>query len=107
MLLSDLSDKSRGAVLNLFFVKTIILLGSLKFSIHVWSQFPFFDVSFNFLLGMMKKKTIREISVNAAHVIKSPFAFPKSVLNLIFPRLNCCQVKNIFFVIFTELNVLL
>lgn len=33
--------------------------------------------------------------------MKSPFVVPKSVLNLIFPPQNCCEVKNIYYLIVT------
>ena len=79
----------------------MILLGSLNLVFMCGLNFLFLTLLFNFLLKKMKKKLLRTISVNAAHVFKRPFVLPKSVLNLIFPRLNCCKIRNIcLYVIF-------
>lgn len=89
--------------IDLFFriKKIMILLGSLNLVFMCGLNFLFLTFLFNFLLKMMKKKLLRTISVTAAHVFKRPFVLPKSVLNLIFPRLNCCKIRNIcLYVIF-------
>lgn len=84
----------------------MILLGSLNLVFMCGLNFLFLTFLFNFLLKMMKKKLLRTISVNAAHVFKRPFVLPKSVLNLIFPRLNCCKIRNIcLYVIFIVSSV--